>query len=169
MQSLAGAMRLQTLRSSIIVCSVFQAILEGSLSSTWVAGKGRNLIAAGLLGFRKLIGVEFVPELARIARTNLAKAGVKNAVIANTDAADFRFPSEELVLYLFNPFSEEVMRRVLDNLREAFPAGGFIIYNNPRCAELFDSSTFLGRVGSVSGTRYPTLVWSIQSPRPGSR
>ena len=123
----------------------------------------------GLLGCRKLIGVEFVPELADIARANLAKAGVRNAVIANTDAADFRFPSEDFVLYLFNPFSEEVMRRVLDNLREAFPAGGFRIYNNARCAELFESSTFLGRVGSVSGTRYPTLVWSIQPPQPDSR
>ena len=109
-------------------------------------GKGRMLIAAGKLGFHSLVGVEFVPELATIAKSNLARTATANAVVIKEDAADFCFPRNDFVLYMFNPFSKEVMQKVLENLRRARPGRGFIIYNNARCAHLLDSSGFLQRL-----------------------
>jgi SAM-dependent methyltransferase len=126
-------------------------------------GKGKVLLAARELGFSKLIGVEFVHELAHIAKANLATVGAINAVVINTDASDFAFPEQDSIVYLFNPFSQEVMRKMVHNLRIASPARRFIIYNNPICAEVLDSSGFLKRVASVPGTRFRTVVWSVLS------
>ena len=57
-------------------------------------GKGRMLIAAGKLGFHRVVGVEFVAELATIAKNNLTRTGTTNAVVINEDAAEFCFPHE---------------------------------------------------------------------------
>lgn len=124
-------------------------------------GKGRMLIAAAKLGFQSLVGVEFVAELATIAKSNLARTGTASAVVINEDAADFHFPPNDFVLYMFNPFSDQVMQKVLENLRRARPGRGFVIYNNARCAHLLDSSGFLRRFASVDETRYPTIIWAI--------
>lgn len=127
-------------------------------------GKGRMLIAARELGFRKLIGVEFAADLAHIARLNLARLGASDAVIVHMDASDFCFPHEgQFVVYLFNPFAAEVMRRVLENLSRVIPRRVFIIYNNARCAELLDASGFLRPIARVTGTQYPTMIWSTKS------
>jgi hypothetical protein len=34
----------------------------------------------------------------------------------NINAIDFEFPDEKMVIYLFNPFGEKVLRAVLNNL-----------------------------------------------------
>lgn len=63
-------------------------------------GKGRTLMIASDLGFMRIIGVEFVRELVEIARTNLAKHKIFNAAVVHVDAADFRFPEGNTVVYL---------------------------------------------------------------------
>ena len=80
-------------------------------------GKGRTLQVASKLGFKQMIGVEFVHELVEIARTNLAKRQIANAAVLHVDAADFDFPDSNLVVYLYNPFSQEVLRKVVANLK----------------------------------------------------
>src|SRR5579862_1729723 len=75
-------------------------------------GKGKTLLVAANLGFKHLIGVEFANELVEIARANLTKAGIVNAVVEHADAADFNFPSSDIVVYLYNPFSQEIVRKV---------------------------------------------------------
>ena len=121
-------------------------------------GKGRTLLVASKLGFRLVIGVEFAHELANIARTNLAKMGFANAVVVDADAADFQFPQTNMVVYLYNPFSIEVMRKVLANLRQSGAKRLYVIYRAPECADLFDSSGFLDRLGSPPG-RPDIQIW----------
>lgn len=123
-------------------------------------GKGRALLLAWKSGFKKILGVEFAPELAEIAEENLRKVGAVNASVIRADAADFSFPDEDFVAYLFNPFSAEVMRSVVDNLRRSKSKRRFVIYNSPYCAEVFDSSGFLTRMGYVPERQYPTIIWS---------
>jgi len=112
------------------------------------AGKGRTLIIASELGFKRIVGVEFVPELADIARKNLAKLGIGNAKVESADAADFQFPQSDLVVYFYNPFSWEVMQKVVANLRN-HTKRLYVIYKVPKCAALFDS--FMRGLGCPPG------------------
>lgn len=110
-------------------------------------GKGRTLLVASKLGFKAVIGVEFALELAEIARSNLAKMGIGHAAVMHADAADFRFPSGNTIVYLYNPFSQEVARKVIENLRKSRLGKLYVIYKGPKCAEIFDACGFLGRLG----------------------
>ena len=112
-------------------------------------GKGRALMVAANLGFKTIIGVEFVHELAETARKNLQKLGLTDAVVVESDAANYRFPESDMVIYLFNPFSAEVMQKVVANLKESLSKKLYIIYVNPQCGPLFDASGFLTPMESV--------------------
>jgi SAM-dependent methyltransferase len=86
------------------------------------SGKGRVLLMASEYPFRKIIGVEFMPELHRAAQKNIANysnARQRCSQIESVcmDVRDFRFPLDPLMVYLFNPFSEATFARVLENLR----------------------------------------------------
>jgi len=128
-------------------------------------GKGRTLLVASELGFRQVIGVEFAHELAQTARRNLAKMGFANAVVLDLDAADFHFPNSDMVVYLYNPFSIEVMRKVLANLRKSNAKRLYVIYRAPECADLFNSCGFLDGLGSPPG-RENIQIWRASASVP---
>jgi tRNA1(Val) A37 N6-methylase TrmN6 len=74
------------------------------------AGKGRALLLAAGLPFRKIVGVELSEELARIAQRNIARwnraARPKARIhVVQQDAAKFRWPRTPLLVYLYNPFA----------------------------------------------------------------
>lgn len=121
-------------------------------------GKGRTLLVASRLGFRRVIGVEFASELVEIARANLAKLGIANAVVEYADAADFHFPDGNIVVYLYNPFSAEVMQGVVNNLRNAHSRRLYVVYTVPKAAAVFDLSGFLSRLGHPPG-RPQVQIW----------
>ena len=88
------------------------------------SGKGRMLFVAAEYPFRKVVGVEFAVDLHEQARENIRRykhskrrCGEIESIAA--DAAEFEFPEEKLVLYLFNPFGPEVMGRMLANLERS--------------------------------------------------
>src|SRR5262249_41119604 len=93
-------------------------------------GKGRPLIVAARMGFRNVVGVEFVQELASIAEKNLRITGFTATVVC-ADADAYSFPSGPLVVYMFNPFHEPVMRLVAANLRSRKDEL-WVIYVNPQ-------------------------------------
>jgi SAM-dependent methyltransferase len=121
-------------------------------------GKGRTLLVAAKLGFKQMIGVEFTQELAEVARKNLAKMRIPNAAIVRGDAGEYRFPAGDIAVYLYNPFSEEIMRKVVLNLQECVSQNLYVIYKVPDCMALFDGSGFLTRVGYPPGREY-IQVW----------
>jgi SAM-dependent methyltransferase len=129
-------------------------------------GKGKTLMVASRLGFRRVIGVEFASELAAIARANLVAVGIDNAVVIEGDAAVFDFPDDSLVLYLYNPFSREVMNQVIENLGKSRGAKMYVIYKNPTYADsVLDSSGFLQRHGRLV-TESNIQVWRrVEHPR----
>jgi SAM-dependent methyltransferase len=107
-------------------------------------GKGRCLIVAHKLGFRRVIGVEFAAELVQICRGNLARLKI-DAEALHTDAATYQPPDEMLVMFLYNPFTETVLRDVVERLRDVRQKT-FIIYNNPVFGTLLDQVGFLERM-----------------------
>lgn len=99
-------------------------------------GKGRVLLLAAEYPFRRIIGVEFVPELCEIARRNL---GDKAEVLC-MDATAYQFPLEPLVIYLCNPFDGELMQRFAANLEaslEVCPRPVYVLYWNALYPEAF--------------------------------
>jgi SAM-dependent methyltransferase len=121
-------------------------------------GKGRTLLLASSLGFKQVIGVEFAQELVEIAKANLAKMKVTNAVVEHLDAAEYRFPDSDLVVFLNNPFLKEVMEKVVANLGESRTKKLYVVYRVANFAEVFDSSGFLKRWG-FPPTRPHIQIW----------
>jgi SAM-dependent methyltransferase len=114
------------------------------------AGKGRVLLLAARYPFARLIGVEYSPPLCDIARRNLARARLPMpAEVICIDAADYAFPDDAGVVYLFNPFDAVVLARVIDNLRVSLqraPRPFRLVYHFPRWHGVLDDCDFLERI-----------------------
>ncbi|ABD88947.1 conserved hypothetical protein [Rhodopseudomonas palustris BisB18] len=131
-------------------------------------GKGRMLIVAAELGFKSCVGVEFADELARLAARNVAAAAFSNVTIVHGDAGNYAFNEQPFVLYMFNPFSRQVMARVRDNLLKLNRANYCIVYKNARWRQLFDDLPTLRYLGSPPAHRAGVLGVHIWLPRRGS-
>ena len=102
------------------------------------SGKGRTLLMASAYPFQRIVGVELLAELDAIAGQNIARFHDDRQKCFNLeshagDARDYRFPAEPLVVYLFNPFPESVLRTVLANLRDSLtevPRPAYVLYHN---------------------------------------
>lgn len=88
------------------------------------AGMGRALLLAAELPFRRVVGVELNPTLARIAKRNLTiwrasgRAQASMRVVCG-DAVEFPLPAGPCLAFLFNPFGATVMRRLLKSWSKA--------------------------------------------------
>lgn len=118
------------------------------------SGKGRALLLASEYPFKQVIGVEFSPELNEVAQRNIqtyksSTQKCKNLTSVCMDAANLTLPSDNLLLYMSNPFKEQVMTRILENIQksmEAYPRELYIVYFNPQCDHLFDRTGFLTKI-----------------------
>lgn len=103
------------------------------------SGKGRALLIAAQHGFRDITGVEFSSRLCDCARRNAALFARKQGLSARTevvcgDAGAYAFRPDQQVLFLYNPFDEIVLGRVLANLRRSLaeaPRPVWLLYANP--------------------------------------
>ncbi len=82
------------------------------------AGMGRAMLMAAEMPFRAVLGVEFQSSLARIGRNNMAQWRATGRAQAPMrmyccDAVEFPLPAGPCVVFLFNPFGEPVMKRLL--------------------------------------------------------
>lgn len=108
-------------------------------------GKGRVLLVASQFPFREVSGVDFAPELCNIARNNIrafqeAVHSSREVHVLCLDAADHILPEGPMVLYLNNPFGEEVMAKVVKKVVASLewrPRDCCVIYANPVCASLW--------------------------------
>src|SRR5882724_8933390 len=85
------------------------------------SGKGRVLLMAADYSFRRILGVELLPALHRVAQENLSvyKNESQRCFAVQSvcgDARRFGFPPEPTVLYLFHPLPEGGLVEVLNNL-----------------------------------------------------
>lgn len=125
------------------------------------AGKGRVLLVASRFPFKRLIGVEFARELVETARLNIQKFGCR-AEVVHADAAEYKFPSENLVVYLYNPFGPEVLRPVLRSLREISACREvYLLYLNPKNSSCVDEVA--NEIDQIAGAK----VYYFE--RPGNR
>jgi SAM-dependent methyltransferase len=88
-------------------------------------GKGRVLLVASEFPFRRIIGLEFAPQLAETARGNLKSYRATNrkcfeieAITA--DAIEYELAHEPQVLYFYSPFARGVMDQIVQNIENSF-------------------------------------------------
>jgi SAM-dependent methyltransferase len=126
------------------------------------SGKGRTLLMASDYPFRRIIGVELLPSLHQIAQENLRqyKSESQKCFALESicgDATDFPLPGEPLVVFLFNPFGESGMRRVVMNLEESVrtcPRAVYVLYHNPLLEHTLSENT---RLRKIAGTQQYSL------------
>lgn len=121
------------------------------------SGKGRALLMASDYPFRRIVGVELLPALHRVAQDNLGKYGSeaqKGFAILSIcgDATEFAFPVDPIVLFLFNPFPEFGLRRVIANLERSLrehPRTILVLYHNPLLEHVLGESAALEKIGGT--------------------
>jgi hypothetical protein len=115
------------------------------------SGKGRILLIAAEYPFRKVQGLEIALELHREAKHNISRyhhPSQRCAIIesVNIDALEYAFPEGNLILYLFNPFLPEVLKKVLMNLESSWaqrPRHVIVILVNPAFGSVVEERPFL--------------------------
>jgi SAM-dependent methyltransferase len=121
------------------------------------SGKGRTLLMASDYPFRRIVGVELLPSLHEIAKENLSKyksEGQKCFALeaVSGDATEFVFPDEPLVVFLFNPFGESGLRRVMASLERSLrarPRAVYVLYHNPLLEHVLHEGGFLRKIDST--------------------
>ncbi|MBX3396067.1 MAG: class I SAM-dependent methyltransferase [Phycisphaerae bacterium] len=100
-------------------------------------GKGRIVVVAATMPFRRVLGVEISPQLAKIAERNVSSAARRLACrdvrIIVHDATTYEVPDELTFAFFFNPFTEGLFSQVLARLRESLdrrPRRFTLIYGN---------------------------------------
>ena len=89
------------------------------------AGMGRAMLLASEYPFRRITGIELNPSLARIGRHNLRIWRRNRTVqtpmrLISGDALSARIPRGPCLVFLFNPFGESVMRRLVKRVATDF-------------------------------------------------
>ena len=121
------------------------------------SGKGRTLLMASDYPFRRIVGVELLPALHQVAQENLSKyrSESRKCLVLESicaDATEFTFPVEPMILYLFNPFPEAGLRRMIENLEQSLlehPRAVYLLYHNPLLAHLLSETAALKKVGGT--------------------
>lgn len=121
------------------------------------SGKGRTLLMASDYPFCRIIGVELLAALHQIAQENLReyknesqKCFAIEAICA--DATIFPIPDHPLLMYLFNPFPESGLRRMITNLEQSLVARRrtvYVLYHNSLLEHVLTGSRILRKIGGT--------------------
>ena len=138
------------------------------------SGVGKTLLMASDLPFRRIVGVELGAGLAAVARDNVvayqsAEQRCHDIAAVHADALDYPLPEGPNVLFLFNPFGEELIGRVVDRIcrsQQRWPRPLYVIYYHPQHAAHFDRAAGLELIDSGLGLqgRYRIYRWLQRAP-----
>ena len=139
---------------------IMQAIPADLSQFTFIdlgSGKGRVLLMASDYPFQRIVGVEFMADLHRVAIKNVAsysndRQRCQRMETLCMDARDFEFPSDPLVVYLFNPFSESTFAQILENLRQSIeqaPRPVYIAYRFTEFENLLAQAAWLEKIAGA--------------------
>jgi SAM-dependent methyltransferase len=120
------------------------------------SGKGRALLLASEFPFKRILGLEFSPELHRTAEENIrrynsATQKCRDIQSLNVDFADYALPPEASVLFFFHPCRIRVLSEVVARIGRSLlaqPRSLYIAYVAPTTEQerLFASAGFLEKI-----------------------
>jgi predicted RNA methylase len=110
------------------------------------AGMGRVVMLASTRPFTQVIGVEVSGALCETARDNVVRwrrahddLRCKDVRIVRADAAAYVFPKGNLVVYMYNPFGEKTVERILEKLAARESGVCYIVYHTPVHRSVLDT------------------------------
>lgn len=130
------------------------------------SGKGRALLLASQHPFHEIVGVELSDELHAIASANLLRRrtdvqGCQNVRSIRGDATEFQFPPGPMVVYMWRPFDEPVLKQVLANLQQSLrqePREVYVLYLGVEVEPCFENIAELRKLWSsefvIEGEEY---------------
>ncbi len=155
-----------------------QDALQDTIFLDFGCGAGRvPIVAASMLPFSKVIGLDFIEDLCALARANVARArmGARCAPIeiVQCDARQFPIPDKNIVAFFYNPFKEDVLHQVLENIRQSFadnPRQLTIIFLTPTNIEMYRKE-YGWPMLNLSFATYPHLcnIYSHAEPEAASQ
>jgi len=101
-------------------------------------GKGRVMVVAAHLGFKKITGIDFAREICDEAVRNMKKT--QNRIhdidwkVIQSDVLDYSIKPDDSVFFMFNPFVEATLTQFLDKLEQSckrFPRKTWFLYASP--------------------------------------
>lgn len=114
------------------------------------SGKGRALLLASEFPFRKIVGVEFSPELHQIAQQNIARyrsdtQKCRNIESLLADFTEFSLPPGPLLMFFFDPCNAAVLQQTLSNIERSLqsdprPASIVYVADRPQHDAVFTAS-----------------------------
>lgn len=131
-------------------------------------GKGRALLIAAEFPLRHLFGIEIADELCKIAKANVAckPDWEQRITILNEDATAFTYPDGPLLVYLYRPFYNSILRRVIANLERQLrraPRPTYLLYVDlhngdfstvyqfpPRCRKVMQSFSLIHELSDTA-------------------
>jgi hypothetical protein len=136
------------------------------------SGKGRALLLASEFPFKRILGLEFSPELHRIAEENICHYHPENQKCrdiqsCNVDFVEFPLPAEPLFLFFFNPCHLRVLSEVVARVGRSLlakPRPLYLAYVAPwpEHEELFRTAGFLKEI--VRNTDLNFVIYKSLAP-----
>jgi SAM-dependent methyltransferase len=132
------------------------------------SGKGRTLLMASDYPFWRIVGVELLPSLNKIAQENIERyrSESQQCFLLESfcaDAVSFALPETPLVIYLFNPLPESGLRQFLRNLELSLrkrPRAVYVLYHNAQLEQVLLES---GALCKIAGTHQYSIFTGVQS------
>jgi SAM-dependent methyltransferase len=137
-------------------------------------GKGRTLFLAARRTFARAVGVEIMPDLAAIARENLARLDrtllpCADIEIVQAEATTYEFPPGDLVVYMYNPFDDTILSPIVDRLALMTDRRIAVAYYWPKYRNLFfDNPAFVLAGSFPNGLVFETVGPDRRTARDGS-
>ncbi len=106
-------------------------------------GKGRMMMVALHFGFTDITGIDFAKELCDQASINMKKKEKQFSEISwqiiNQNVEKYEINSSDSVFFMFNPFTEDILKNFLKNLNAScnqFPRQIYFLYVSPQYKQL---------------------------------
>lgn len=139
-------------------------ISENDVFVDYGCGKGRVVFFIATQTLKKVIGVDLDKKMIDIAKNNLKNFTAKNSPIEilNLEATKLD-PSEGTIFFLFNPFGENTLKAVIDNIKKssiANPRRIRIVYHEPLYQSVFEKQDWLILEKVIDNIKPKIFVWN---------
>jgi SAM-dependent methyltransferase len=137
------------------------------------SGKGRALLLASKYRFRRIVGVEFSPELHLVAQHNIRKYMDRHPACDSVESVcldflEFSMPKEPSVFFFFDPCEDPILIKLLRNIRlslDEHPRSAYLVYVAPTASKkaLLDAVDWL--VQSRENAEFKFCVYEPEQGR----
>jgi SAM-dependent methyltransferase len=135
--------------SYLVLFKIFKVLKELAPNYTFVdigCGRGRVLFVAENEGYNELLGLDLDEELVYEAKKNSKTYKLKRKESSLrflcVNAIEHKYEDRKTIYFMFNPFNESVLKKVLAGISAAGASESLIVYMNPLYKNAFSANRF---------------------------